>query len=124
MVAREDIRGVFHNHTTASDGRATLEEMAAAAGALGFEYLGLADHSKASFQARGLDDERVLEQVERIRAFNESGESAVHLFAGIECDILRQLDEDSTWMRWIMRHVGALQLRSIRRSDRAGDSGD
>ena len=66
----------------------TIEEMAAAAEALGFEYLGLADHSKASFQARGLDDQQVLEQLDRIRAFNESGESAVHLFAGIECDIL------------------------------------
>lgn len=99
LVSRADIRGVFHNHTTASDGRGTIEEMAAAAQALGFEYLGLADHSKASYQAKGLDDERVLQQVETIRAFNESGESPVHLFAGIECDILPDgsLDlEDST----------------------------
>lgn len=99
LVSRADIRGVFHNHTTASDGRGTIEEMAAAAQALGFEYLGLADHSKASYQAKGLDDERVLKQVETIRAFNESGESPVHVFAGIECDILPDgsLDlEDST----------------------------
>ena len=99
LVSQEDIRGVFHNHTTASDGRASIEEMAAAAEALGFEYLGLADHSKASYQAKGLDDERVLKQVETVRAFNESGESPVHVFAGIECDILPDgsLDlEDST----------------------------
>jgi len=99
LVSKEQIRGVFHNHTTASDGRATIEEMAAAAEALGWDYLGLADHSKASFQAKGLDDERVLRQVEEIRAFNESGESPVHVFAGIECDILPDgsLDlEDST----------------------------
>ncbi|MGJ8637917.1 MAG: DNA polymerase/3'-5' exonuclease PolX [Opitutaceae bacterium] len=88
LIEPSDIRGVFHNHTTASDGRATIEEMAAAAEALGFEYLGLADHSKASFQANGLNDERVLKMVDAIRAFNESGESGVHVFSGIECDIL------------------------------------
>jgi len=99
LVTRDQIRGVFHNHTTASDGRATIEEMAAAAEAPGWDYLGLADHSKASYQAKGLDDERVLQQIEQIRAFNESGESVVHVFAGIECDILPDgtLDlEDST----------------------------
>ena len=88
LVTSADIRGVFHNHTTASDGRGTIEEMAAAAEALGWDYLGLADHSKASFQAKGLDDTRVLKQLESIRAFNESGESPVHIFSGIECDIL------------------------------------
>ncbi|MDP4611585.1 MAG: DNA polymerase/3'-5' exonuclease PolX [Opitutales bacterium] len=88
LIEAKDIRGVFHNHTTASDGRASIEEMAGAAESLGFEYLGLADHSKASFQANGLSDERVLKQVEQIRAFNESGESPVHVFSGIECDIL------------------------------------
>jgi DNA polymerase (family 10) len=88
LVTSADIRGVFHNHTTASDGRGTIEEMAAAAGALGWDYLGLADHSKASYQANGLDDARVLRMIESIRAFNESGASAVHVFSGIECDIL------------------------------------
>lgn len=88
LLECKDICGVFHNHTTASDGRATIEEMAEAAQALGFGYLGLADHSKASYQAKGLDDARVLKQLESIRAFNESGESAVHVFSGIECDIL------------------------------------
>jgi DNA polymerase (family 10) len=99
LVSSADIRGVFHNHTTASDGRGTIEEMAAAAEALGWEYLGLADHSKASYQANGLDEARVLQQVAQIRAFNESGISPVHVFAGIECDILPDgsLDlEDST----------------------------
>jgi DNA polymerase (family 10) len=88
LVEAAQIRGVFHNHTTASDGRGSIEEMAEATGALGLEYLGLADHSKASYQANGLDDERVLKMVESIRAFNESGESSVHVFSGIECDIL------------------------------------
>ncbi len=88
LVEASDLRGVFHNHTTASDGRNTIEEMAEAAAALGWEYLGLADHSKASFQANGLNDERVLQMVDRVLAFNESGESNVHVFSGIECDIL------------------------------------
>ena len=88
LVEASDIRGVFHNHTTASDGRNTIEEMADAAASLGWEYLGLADHSKASYQANGLDDARVLQLIERVQAFNESGESGVHVFSGIECDIL------------------------------------
>ena len=88
LITSADIRGVFHNHTTASDGRGTIEEMAAAAEALGWDYLGLADHSKASYQANGLDDARVLRMIESIRAFNQSGASAVHVFSGIECDIL------------------------------------
>lgn len=99
LVTRADIRGVFHNHTSASDGRASIEEMAAAAAAFGWEYLGLADHSKASYQANGLDDERVLRLIERVRAFNQSGRSTVQVFSGIECDILPDgsLDlEDST----------------------------
>ena len=88
LLELSQLRGVFHNHTTASDGRGTIEEMAEAAEALGFDYLGLADHSKASYQANGLSDARVLKQLEQIRAFNESGESKVHVFSGIECDIL------------------------------------
>jgi DNA polymerase (family 10) len=88
LVTCADLRGVFHNHTTASDGRGSIEEMANAAEALHWDYLGLADHSKASYQANGLNEERVMKQVAQIRAFNESGASPVHLFSGIECDIL------------------------------------
>ena len=88
LVEVEDIRGVFHNHTTASDGHNTLEEMTAAAQALGFEYLGIADHSKSSFQARGLDEARLEKQVEAIRQLNESGKFKTHVFCGTECDIL------------------------------------
>lgn len=84
-----DLRGVFHNHTNASDGSATLLEMAEAAAAKGWAYLGIADHSKASFQANGLDEERLLKQVETIREMNRSGEAPLHLFAGSEVDILR-----------------------------------
>ncbi|AOS45810.1 DNA polymerase/3'-5' exonuclease PolX [Lacunisphaera limnophila] len=88
LVTVADIRGVFHNHTTASDGHNTLEEMTAAAEALGLEYLGIADHSKSSFQARGLDEARLLEQVAAIRKLNESKQFKTWVFAGTECDIL------------------------------------
>jgi DNA polymerase (family X) len=88
LVENGDLRGAFHNHTTESDGRDSLEAMARAAAALGWEYLGIADHSKASYQANGLDESRVAAQLEKIRAFNRSGRIPVHIFAGIECDIL------------------------------------
>lgn len=89
LVEWTDLRGCFHNHTTASDGRNTLEEMAAAADQVGLEYLGIADHSKSSFQAHGLTAERLLEQVNTIRELNESGRFEVQLLAGVECDILK-----------------------------------
>lgn len=88
LIEFGDLRGAFHNHTTASDGASTLEEMVAGAEALGWDYLGIADHSKASFQANGLDEARVERQLATIRAFNASGKSRVRVFAGVECDVL------------------------------------
>ncbi len=89
LVQIENLRGTFHNHTTASDGRSTLAEMAAAAQELGLQYLGIADHSKASFQAHGLDGERLLAQVAEIRALNATFGDRFRLFAGSEVDILK-----------------------------------
>ena len=88
LLEESDIRGVFHNHTTASDGHNTLEEMTAAAEALGLDYLGIADHSKSSVQAKGLDEKRLAAQVGAIRALNASHRYQTHVFAGTECDIL------------------------------------
>lgn len=87
LVQIENLRGTFHNHTTESDGRSTLEEMAAAAQELGLEYLGIADHSVSSFQAHGLDAQRLLKQVEHIRELNAKFGSHFRLFSGVECDI-------------------------------------
>lgn len=95
LVDQENLRGTFHCHTTESDGRATLEEMAAAAQELGLDYLGVSDHSKSSFQARGLDEERLLKQVETIRAFNKS-QNGFRIFAGSEVDILKDGSLDFT----------------------------
>ena len=88
LIEAGDIRGAFHNHTHASDGGNTLAEMTAAAQELGWEYLGIADHSKASFQANGLNEERLLRQVEEIRVLNASGRFRTKVLAGVECDIL------------------------------------
>ena len=88
LLQYEDLKGCFHNHTTASDGRNTLEEIAEASDQRGWEYLGIADHSKASFQANGLDEERLLKQIAAIKELNESGKFRVHLFSGSEVDIL------------------------------------
>jgi len=88
LVEWSNLRGAFHNHTTASDGRSTLEDMVAAAKELGLEYLGIADHSKASFQANGLDEKRLADQVARIAEINAS-EKDIHIFTGTECDILK-----------------------------------
>lgn len=88
LVELSDIRGAFHNHTTASDGRNTLAEMAAAADALGWEYLGIADHSKSSVVANGLNEDRLLKQGAEIRALNASQRFKTHVFAGVECDIM------------------------------------
>jgi DNA polymerase (family 10) len=88
LVTLENLRGTFHNHTTASDGRSTLEEMAGAARDLGLEYLGIADHSKSSFQAHGLDANQLLEQIEDIRRLNTVWDD-FRLFAGTECDVLK-----------------------------------
>jgi DNA polymerase (family 10) len=87
LVELADLRGAFHNHTTESDGKASLLEMRAAATVLGWDYLGIADHSKSSVQARGLDEARLAAQVAAIRAANAAGGGA-WLFAGTECDIL------------------------------------
>jgi DNA polymerase (family 10) len=88
LIEAENLRGTFHCHTTASDGRNSLEEMAAAAQELGLQYLGIADHSRSSIQARGLDEARLRVQIASIRKLNRDFEN-FRLFAGVECDILR-----------------------------------
>ena len=91
LIELENLRGTFHNHTTASDGRNSLEEMAEAAIDLGLEYLGIADHSKSSFQANGLYADRLLKQVEEIKKLNANPDwdGKFRLITGSEVDILK-----------------------------------
>jgi DNA polymerase (family X) len=88
LIELENLRGTFHCHTTASDGHNSLEEMVAAAQELGLEYIGIADHSRSSVQAHGLDAARLNVQRAQIRKL-ESRLSDIRVFSGIECDILR-----------------------------------
>ncbi|HEX8295643.1 MAG TPA: helix-hairpin-helix domain-containing protein [Chthoniobacteraceae bacterium] len=89
LVELENLRGTFHNHTLASDGRCSLAEMAEGAQELGLQYLGIADHSKSSFQAHGIDEKQLLAQATEIRELNRTFGQEFKLFAGTECDILR-----------------------------------
>jgi DNA polymerase (family X) len=88
LIELENLRGTFHCHTIASDGHNSLEEMAEAAQALGLEYLGIADHSRSSIQAHGIDEAQLRTQVAAIRELNKKF-NGFRLFAGVECDILR-----------------------------------
>jgi DNA polymerase (family 10) len=88
LLSRDQIRGCLHNHTLASDGQDTLAAMAQAAADLGLEWLGIADHSKSSFQAHGLDEKRLLTQIEEIHSLN-SKKPKCTLLTGTECDILK-----------------------------------
>jgi len=88
LVKLEDIRGDLQMHTTASDGRNSIEEMGAAAKKLGYEYIALTDHSKAVTVANGMDEKRTLEQIKKIRAAQERV-PGIRLLAGIEVDILK-----------------------------------
>jgi DNA polymerase (family 10) len=91
LLESSDIRGVFHNHSTYSDGAATLEQMALAAKNLGFEYFGIGDHSQSLKIARGLSPAQVKKQHKEIDALNEHL-TGIRIFKGVECDIL----EDGT----------------------------
>jgi DNA polymerase (family 10) len=88
LIELADLRGVFHNHTTASDGTASLEEMARAAKEQGFEYFGVGDHSKSLTVANGLTPERVRAQWAEADALNKKLKG-VRVLKGTECDILQ-----------------------------------
>ncbi|MHB8540862.1 MAG: DNA polymerase/3'-5' exonuclease PolX [Candidatus Acidiferrales bacterium] len=88
LVTLADIRGDLQMHTTASDGRNSIEAMAEAARDLGYEYIALTDHSKAVTVANGLDEARTVAQIKKIRAAEKSV-GGIRLFASSEVDILK-----------------------------------
>ena len=87
LIEAADIRGLFHNHTTASDGTGTLEEMARAAQELGLEYFGVADHSQSLTIAHGLSPAAVRKQWAEIDRLNERLKG-IQILKGTEVDIL------------------------------------
>jgi len=88
LVTLDDIRGDLHMHTTETDGRASLEEMVAAARERGLSYIAITDHSQRVAMARGLDPRRLRRQWRQIDALNERLGRAFRVLKGIECDIL------------------------------------
>jgi DNA polymerase (family 10) len=88
LVELKHIHGDLHMHTRESDGRATLEEMAEAARAMGYEYVAITDHSKALAMANGMDEKRAIAFAHQVREMNQSG-LGLRVFSGIECDIRR-----------------------------------
>jgi len=87
LVELRDIKGDLHMHTTASDGKASVEEMAQAAKQLGYEYILITDHSKAVTIANGLDEKRAVENIQRIKAARKKIKD-IEIWAGAEVDIL------------------------------------
>ena len=95
IIQQSDIKAIIHSHSNWSDGNNTLEEMAVACKAKGFEYLVISDHSKSAFYANGLQENRILEQHKQINELNLKL-APFKIFKSIECDILNdgQLDYD------------------------------
>jgi DNA polymerase (family X) len=87
LITQANIRGDLHTHTKASDGAATIEEMAEAAKALGYQFLAITDHSRSQVIANGLTAERLLRHVKQIHKANERIKG-ITLLAGCEVDIL------------------------------------
>jgi len=88
LVTAEDMRGILHVHTNYSDGHSTIRQMAEAARAMGYGYIGISDHSHSAFYANGLNIDDVLSQQAEIRELNDSlGD--FRIFGGIESDILQ-----------------------------------
>ena len=123
LVTLEQIRGDLHMHTTETDGRATLEEMAAAAHEVGYEYIAITDHSKALAMANGLDEKRAVAFAHRVREM-KGKQHGLHVFSGIECDIRRDgrmdLDDDAlAELDWVIGSVHSyMNLESAEMTDR------
>ncbi|MGO8757839.1 MAG: DNA polymerase/3'-5' exonuclease PolX [Terracidiphilus sp.] len=88
LIRSEDLRGDVHMHTTGSDGRNSIREMAEAAIGCGYAYIAITDHSKFLGVTNGLDEKRALEQIAEVRAVDRAMEGRIRVFTGIEVDIL------------------------------------
>jgi DNA polymerase (family 10) len=88
LITREDIRGDLHMHTFETDGTCSIREMAEAALLRGHRYIAITDHSKHLSMTNGMNDERALAHAARVRAVNQEMGGRIHIFTGIECDIL------------------------------------
>jgi DNA polymerase (family 10) len=93
LLCREDVKGDLQMHTTASDGKNSIEEMAEAARKLGHEYIAITDHSKSVTIANGLDERRMAAHIKKLQAANDKG-LGIRVLAGSEVDILKDGELD------------------------------
>jgi DNA polymerase (family 10) len=112
LLTLGDIRGALHCHTTYSDGKATIAEMAEAARERGWSYIGITDHSQAAFYAGGVSREQLLAQHAEIDALNATL-TDVRILKGIEADILADgaLDYDAELLDRFDFVVGSIHSR-------------
>lgn len=107
LVDLSDIRGDLHMHTTETDGKSTLDEMAVAAKNAGRSYVAITDHSETLSFIRGLDRERLRAQRKKIRETEE--QCGIRMFAGLEADILADgamdLDGELAELEWVVGSV-------------------
>ncbi|GAB4458430.1 MAG: DNA polymerase/3'-5' exonuclease PolX [Armatimonadaceae bacterium] len=120
LITEADFRGQLHEHSTWSDGTATMRQMAEAALARGYAYLAITDHSRSLVIANGLNRERHLAQLDEIAALNTEFAGRITLLAGIEADILADgsLDCDDDILERLDLVVGSVHIRH--REDEAG----
>ncbi len=118
LITAEAIRGDLHMHTSATDGTATIREMADAAIARGLQYIAITDHSKRVSMASGLDEQRLLEQWRMIDEIRPEYEGRLVILKGIECDILEKggmdlSDDCLAEADWVLAsvHYGQRQSR-------------
>ncbi|MGY8769398.1 MAG: DNA polymerase/3'-5' exonuclease PolX [Pirellulales bacterium] len=118
LLSQEHLIGDLHMHTTATDGKHTLEEMIDAAIQVGYQYIAITDHSKRVSMTHGLDAQRLLAQWEEIDAWNKNSSGQITVLKGIECDILEQggmdlEDEVLEQADWVIAsvHYGQNQSR-------------
>lgn len=89
LIRPEDLKGAIHNHSTYSDGKFSIAEMAKACQDLDLQYFGIADHSQTAYYAGGLKPETLVKQIEEVDALNEELAGKFKVFTGIESDILK-----------------------------------
>jgi DNA polymerase (family X) len=112
LVEYGDIQGVLHCHSNFSDGAATIDEMARAARARGWDYLGVSDHSESAFYAGGVSRERILEQHDEIDRVNATFDD-FRVLKGVEADILAdgRVDYDDAFLERFDYVIGSIHSR-------------
>ncbi len=118
LLRLEDVKGDLQMHTTASDGKNSIEEMAEAARALGHEYIAITDHSKSVTIANGLEEKRMAAHIKKLHAANAKG-LGIRVFAGSEVDILKDGELDYSNELLAQLEVVVCSIHSYMNLDRA-----